>query len=233
MSLQKLDLQCEYRSDQTNTVTDFYIPCLSVSAEYWRAVGYFTSQGLALAAKGLASFIQNEGKMRLVASPVLTEDDVFAIKQGYTAREEIVEKAIIRELDGDFTEVVKHRLKCLAWLIAEKRLDIKIASPSELNLRNRGAIYHEKIGVFVDGERNAVAFTGSQNETLGGLVTNFESIDVYCAWDDPHQRVQRKIDNFQRLWNNLTPKLSVLDFSVCRETETLGIQAIFSTLSPP
>ena len=122
MSLQKLDLQCEYRSDQTNTVTDFYVPCLNVSAEYWRAVGYFTSQGLALAAKGLTPFIQNEGRMRLIASPVLTEDDVLAIQQGYTARDEVIETAIVRELEGDFAEIVKHRLTCLAWLIAENRL---------------------------------------------------------------------------------------------------------------
>lgn len=229
MSLQKLDLQCEYRSDQTNTVTDFYIPCLSASSEYWRAVGYFTSQGLALAAKGLAAFIQNEGKMRLVASPVLTEDDVLAIQQGYTARDEVVEKAIIRELDGDFTEIIKHHLKCLAWLIAEKRLDIKIACPSELNLRNRGAIYHEKIGIFMDREGYTVAFTGSQNETVGGLVTNFESIDVYWAWDDPHQRVQRKTDNFQRLWNNVTHKLRVIDFPVAAKQKILA----FKPSSPP
>ena len=229
MSLRNLDLQCEYRSDQTNTVTDFYVPCLSVSREYWRAVGYFTSQGLALAARGLSSFLQNEGKMRLVASPILTEDDILAIQRGYTAREAVVEKAIIRELDGDFTEIVEHRLKCLAWLIAEKRLDIKIASPSELSPNNRGAIYHEKIGIFIDGDRNTVAFTGSQNETVGGLLTNFESIDVYWAWADPHQRVQRKIDNFKRLWNNLTPKLSVLDFPVAAQQRLLE----YKPTSPP
>ena len=221
MSLQELDLQCEYRSDQTNTVTDFYVPCLSVSKEYWRAVGYFTSQGLALAARGLSSFLQNEGKMRLVASPLLTEDDILAIQQGYTEREAVVEKAIIRQLDEDFTEIVEHRLKCLAWLIAEKRLDIKIAIPSELSPNNRGGIYHEKIGIFIDGDGNTVAFTGSQNETVGGLVNNFESFDVYWAWADPHQRVQRKVDNFKRLWNNLTPKLSVLDFPVAAQQKLL------------
>ena len=229
MSLQKLNLQCEYRSDQTNTVTDFYLPCLSVSREYWRAVGYFTSHGLVLAAKGLSSFIQNEGKMRLVASPMLTEEDILAIQEGYSAREDVVEKAIIRELDGDFTEIVSHRLKCLAWLIAENRLDIKIASPSEFNLNNPSAIYHEKIGIFIDSNENTVAFTGSQNETVGGLLTNFESIDVYWSWFDPHQRVQRKIDNFKRLWNNLTPKLNVLDFPVAAKQRLLE----YKPTSPP
>ena len=229
MSLQKLNLQCEYRSDQTNTVTDFYLPCLNVSREYWRAVGYFTSQGLALAAKGLSSFIQNEGKMRLVASPMLTEEDISAIQEGYNAREDVVEKAIIRELDGDFTEVVNHRLKCLAWLIAENRLDIKIASPYEVSFNNLGAIYHEKIGIFIDSNGNTVAFTGSQNETVGGLLTNFESIDVYWSWSDPHQRAQRKIDNFERLWKNLTPKLSVLDFPVAAKQRLLE----YKPNSPP
>ena len=81
----------------------------------------------------------------------------------------------------------------------------------------------------MDSEGNTVAFTGSQNETYGGLVNNFESIDVYCAWDDPHQRVLRKIDNFQRLWNNLTPKLSVLDFPVAAKQKLLA----YKSTSPP
>ena len=37
----------------------------------------------------------------------------------------------------------------------------------------------------------------------------------------PHQRIQRKIDNFKRLWNNLTPKLSVLDFPVAAKQKLL------------
>ena len=228
MSLQKLNLQCEYRSDQTNTVTDFYVPCLNVSKEYWRAVGYFTSQSLALAARGLSSFLQNDGTMRLVASPRLSEEDISAIQDGYNARENIVEEAIIRELSGDFAEIVNHRLKCLAWLIAENRLDIKIAYPSGSSVDTLGGIYHEKIGVFID-DTNAVAFTGSQNETVGGLLTNFESIDVYWSWSDPDQRVRRKIDNFNRLWDNLTPKLNVLDFPVAAKQKLLD----YKPTSPP
>ena len=122
--------------------------------------------------------------MRLVASPMLTEEDILAIQEGYSAREDVVEKAIIRELDGDFPEIVNHRLKCLAWLIAENRLNIKIAYPSGSGVDTLGGIYHEKIGVFIDNDANAVAFTGSSNETLGGLLANFESIDVYWSWSE-------------------------------------------------
>ncbi|MBI1925906.1 DEAD/DEAH box helicase family protein [Candidatus Poribacteria bacterium] len=225
MPLRDLNLQCEYRSDQTNTVTDFYIPCLGEAIGYWRAVGYFTSQGLALAAKGIATFIQHGGYMRLVASPCLTEEDIFAIQQGYSDREAVVEQAIVRQLTGDFPDIVQYRLECLAWLIAQGRLEVKIACPLELS----HAIYHEKIGIFMDSDENAVAFTGSQNETVGGLLTNFESIDVYWSWDDPHQRVQRKKDHFNRLWSNLTPKLKVLDFPLAAKQKLLQYQPT----SPP
>ena len=44
-------------------------------------------------------------------------------------------------------------------MIGEGRLDIKLAVPSMELLGQGQAIYHEKIGVFLDREENAVAFT--------------------------------------------------------------------------
>jgi hypothetical protein len=216
MSLRDLALQCEYRSDQTNTISDFYVPCFKESTAYWRAVGYFTSQGLLLAAKGLAEFLKHGGRMHLVASPWLDEEDVEALVKGYEAREEIVQRAMLRPFDElaavDISGLLRHRLECLAWLVAEERLEIKLALPLTKLLAGERGIYHEKVGLFFDQQGNTVAFTGSPNETLGGLVSNFESIDVFWSWDDPHQRVQRKVENFRRLWENQTPKLVVLNF---------------------
>ena len=83
------------------------------------------------------------------------------------------------------------------------------------------AIYHEKIGVFLDREENAVAFTGSPNETVGGLASNFESLEVFVSWDDPHDRVARKKADFVRLWNNLTPQLTVLEFPEAAKRQLL------------
>jgi len=229
MSLRDLQLLYEYRSDSTNIVDSFYVPCLSESKEYWRAVGFFTSKGLALGAKGLATFINREGHMCLVASPWLEPEDIEAFTKGYEAKEDILERALLRQLGeellNDASLLTRHRLECLAWLIADQRLEIKLALPSLSLLGNGHGIYHEKIGVFIDAEGNSVAFTGSPNETVGGLVSNFESIDVFKSWEDTHGRVERKRSNFERLWNGLTSGLTVVEFPVAVKRRILRFRS--------
>lgn len=211
-NLSRLELLPEYRSDQDDPVNDFYIPCFLESRLYRRAVGYFTSQALALAGKGVATFLDRDGAVRLVASPILTPEDIEAIQQGYAARDEVVGRALLRPLLPLEEAVQKDRLSALAWLVAEGRVEIRVAIRCDAHGRVNGGIYHEKIGIFSDEFGNAVAFTGSSNETVGGLVSNFESFDVFCSWDDPTGRVRRKAANFDRLWSNGTPGLLVLDF---------------------
>ena len=208
MSLKSLTLQSEYRSDRADLVKDFYTPCLSNATRYCRAVAYFTSNSLALNAKGLSTFIQHEGQMSLVTGPKLMSDDIEAIQRGYDAKKQNIDSS----LDCDFEKVSHNRLMLLTWLITHGHLDIKIACPSDSSTTYPHAIYHEKTGVFLDGNNNSVAFSGSSNETVGGLLNNFESIDVHWSWDDIQERVQQKIDNFQRLWNNKTDGLKVVDF---------------------
>ena len=236
LSLKELQIDSEYRSDSVSTVDSFYIPCLSQSITYCRAVGYFTSQSLSIAAKGLSTFIEKEGRMRLIASPLLEKDDIEAIQKGYDARDDVIERAILRQFEkemGDYSNIVRRRLDCLAWLIAEERLDIKIACLFEGSDIIDIGIYHEKIGIFSDEDGNAVAFTGSPNETAGGLVSNFESLDVFVSWDDPHDRVNRKITNFERLWSNLTDKLIVIDFPEAAKKELLRFRSLKRPIKDP
>jgi superfamily II DNA or RNA helicase len=174
-------------------------------------VGYFTSRGLSAAAQGLAALIKADGRMLLVASPLFDGEDLVAINRGYAAREDIVERALLRGLETD-AEGSEERLGLLAWLIAEGRLDIRIAIPVDEDRKPRHGIYHEKLGLFSDCSENLVAFTGSPNETFGGLVDNFETIDVFWSWDDPQGRTLRKAENFDRLWNNKTRRLEVVSF---------------------
>lgn len=210
--LSDLELGVSYRSDSGNIIDEFYVPCLERAVLYERAVGYFTSSGLSAAAKGLTAFIEGPGKMKLVASPHLDEEDCVAIAKGYEARHNVVARALLRAFEGNFDDVVKDRVACLAWLVANDRLEIKVALPRAGDTGYRRGLYHEKIGLFTDDQGNKVAFSGSPNETEGGLVDNFESIDVFWSWDDPQRRIAVKETNFQRLWMDVTPKLEIIPF---------------------
>lgn len=210
MSLKELQIREEYRSDRDHLIQDFYIPCLEQSSGYSRAVGFFSSSSMATVAQGLTAFVRSQGRMRLVTSPKLSNDDVEAIARGLQGRDQVIERALLRELEHDLEQVLKDRLACLAWLLSQGVLDIKLAIPK--NARQWG-IYHEKLGVFEDGDRNYIAFTGSANESSSALIDNFECLDVFTSWDERVQeRAQKKRENFQRLWDDETPNVEILSF---------------------
>ncbi|MEO3781755.1 DEAD/DEAH box helicase family protein [Actinocorallia sp. B10E7] len=204
-----------YRSDREDVVANFYLPVFDVATRYDRAVGYFTSTSLALLARGLENFTERGGTMRLVASPHLTEEDITDIERGYDLRA-VVERATLREFDSDQPDSILDGLGLLGRLIAEGTLDIKLAFVEQ---HGKIGIYHEKIGIFYDAASDIIAFTGSSNETYGGLIANFESVEVYCGWvQGDGARAVRLKDDFQALWDNQTPHLRIEHFpSVARE----------------
>jgi DNA phosphorothioation system restriction enzyme len=75
------------------------------------------------------------------------------------------------------------------------------------------SIYHEKLGIFRDLNGNFVSFTGSANESSSALIDNFECIDVFWSWEPgSSRRAWRKAENFEKLWNNHTDNLEVIEF---------------------
>jgi superfamily II DNA or RNA helicase len=213
--LRSLLLKTRYRSDRDDVVRDFYIPALSVSVSYSRAVGYFTSTSLALFSRGLETFVTSGGTMRLIASPHLDLDDVADIERGYDIRE-VIERATLRALEADDRESILRGLGSLGRLVAMNQLDIKLAFVSQ---GGRIGMYHEKIGVFRDRNGDLISFTGSANETLGGLVANFESIDVFEGWQQRDGERALEIEqDFDELWNDKTLNLRVEPFpEIARE----------------
>jgi DNA phosphorothioation system restriction enzyme len=231
--LAELDLLPAYRSGRNSLISEFYVPCLSVCTRYDRAVGFFTSTSLSVAAKGLSRLIGNGGTMRLIASPSLSEEDAAAIKEGYRKREQIFERALLRELDEHrvIDNITKKRLGFLAWLIQEERIDIKIAVVED----EQGiGVYHEKIGVFHDSEGESVTFTGSANESSSGLVSNFESIHVFRSWlPEDFSRAKLISQDFDDLWDNVTPGLKLYPFPEAVKKQLLRLRPVqVPTLEP-
>jgi len=147
--------------------------------------------------------------MRLIASPHLDADDIVDIDRGYDLRE-VLERATLREIHREDDDQLLRGLGLVGRLIADGRLDIKLAF---VERQGRIGIYHEKVGVFRDDFGDLVAFTGSANETLGGLLANFESVEVYRGWvPGDGERALRLESDFEDLWNNRTENLSVEPF---------------------
>lgn len=180
---------------------------------YRRAAGYFTSAGLALAARGVASLAARGGKMRLVVSPYLEPADAEALQAAASHPAEVLRAIATRSLADIEDALIRDRLNALAWLAAAGLLEIKLALRVDATGKISRGLFHEKTGVFTDANGNHAAFSGSSNETAGGLVENFESIKVFCSWRDSEGRVQEEIDNFEALWNDTTPGLRVIEFS--------------------
>jgi superfamily II DNA or RNA helicase len=212
--LRALPLKVCYRTPD-DILNSFYIPCLENSLVYKRATGYFTSAALAEAARGLVQFSKNDGMMYLVAGPRLTESDIKAIREGYDARK-LIEEALIRGLRVPIEEPDILRVRNLSWMIANGRLEIKIAHPT--TIVGEG-IYHEKMGIFLDSftqqESNVVCFSGSMNETGQGLLSNYESLDVSISWE-PGEREQNRIKDhihhFAQMWEGTAEGLHVMEF---------------------
>ena len=212
-NLSLLDLRLSYRTGRDDLVRDFFVPCLESSSLYRRAAGYFTSAGLSLAARGIASLASRGGKMRLVVSPQLDPDDVIALQAADKNPIAALRAIAARSLADIEDALIKDRLNALAWLAASGLLEIKLALRYDSGGRAARGIFHEKAGIFSDDDAHHVSFSGSSNETAGGLLENFESVKVFCSWKDGEGRVQEEIDNFEALWNDATPGLRVMDFT--------------------
>jgi hypothetical protein len=88
VGLATIPLKKAYHKPEDDIAREFYLPCLANSVRYDRAVGFFSSTVYIIAWKSLKAFVANSGKMRLICSPVLADDDHEAIRTGYSARSE-------------------------------------------------------------------------------------------------------------------------------------------------
>lgn len=211
MSLKQYKIKCEYRSLIDNVVQDFYIPLLKEAVAYKRAVGYFSSSSLVEISKGIAEMAAKGGKIQIVASPYLSNEDIEAIKKGYEDRQKIIENALMVQLKEPVDYYSLERLNLLTCLIADGILEIQVAF---IDGKNEIGMYHEKMGLIEDAEGNKVAFSGSNNESVMGMLVNYEAMDVFRSWGDPGEleRVRLKENAFYSIWNNTEPNIKVLRF---------------------
>lgn len=137
-----------YTKTRNNLYKDFYEPCMKNAIRYDRITGYFGSSVFIVICEALKDFINNNGRIRIICSPNLTEEDMIAIIEGYSTKE--VEERLISSINKILDELIIKYPKStllLSKLIASGFLEIRFAvfgdNPEALRLM------HDKAGLFL------------------------------------------------------------------------------------
>lgn len=166
----------------------FYDDGLKNSTEFDLKLGYFSSAAISVLAEGFATFISRGGYMRLIINHIVSKKDKEAITNGVLGNViDCSDLSNFQYLKTTFNEYQEQFFRCLAYMISQKRIDIRIIKP-----RGQKGIAHTKSGQFRDGD-SITAFTGSANFTISGLFNNIEEIKIDRS-DSVDRMVQKRIE---------------------------------------
>ena len=169
----------DYKTGSENEPLQFYLDGLANSNEFNLLLGYFSSAAINLLSVGFATFISKGGKMRMVINHLLSAQDKEAIeKANQKSINKIFDLTDVVSLERALDEYDTHFFECLAYLIAEKRIEIKVIKP-----KNGKGIAHYKSGVFSDGQ-DYIGYKASCNFTLYGLSENLEELEAFLSWEN-------------------------------------------------
>lgn len=176
---------------------EFFNNALKNSYLFDLELGYFNSAAINVLSFSFATFIRNGGVMRMAINHIVSEKDKRAIEAGEEGKvDPPFDIRNIEEIRKGLDEYGEHFFRCLAFLIQEHRIQIRIIKPKGTN-----GLAHTKRGQFSDGD-TIVAFTGSANFTLGGFINNREEITLSFS-TSPDPIIQKRIVNRKEEFNNL------------------------------
>ena len=186
-----------YTPQGLHTPVEFFDDALKNSYLFDIELGYFNSAAISVLASSFATFIRNGGIMRMAINHIVSQKDKEAIAKGEEGNVILpYDLTDFAQLRKSLDEYGEHFFRCLAYLIQEHRIQIKIIKPKGTN-----GISHTKRGQFSDGD-TIVSFNGSANFTLGGLFNNREEITLAFN-DSPDPLIRKRIANLKEEFNNL------------------------------
>ena len=197
MSYKDLDIKRCYESssEKDQLLNDFYIPFLNETVEYKRIAGYFSSSSLFVAFKGIEGLIKNNGKMKLLISPELSEKDYEIIKSYNNLSSDL------NFFDEINNEAIPNddNYKILSWMLKNNKLEIKIV----VNKKSNSSIFHQKIGIGFDKDGNQLSFSGSINESANAWLNNIEEFKTFKSWEyGQMEYMLSDLKKFNAYWND-------------------------------
>ena len=212
LGLRELDLKEEYRSDRDDIVSEFFFPCLSNCIEYDRCVDFLSIHTLATISMAFDNFAEGKAKLRMVTGHRFRASELTLLTKLFSEKEaKIFNSRLIKD----------SKINKIKSIIDNGQVELKIAIPNSEQISDS---FSERIGIFRDEHDQAVAFTGTSRGTVPTQTRDFESVDVFTSWNDK-SRVERKMKDFEDLWQNKTKYVEVYDFMYAEKNNLLKFSA--------
>lgn len=204
MGLRDIALKEEYRSDRDDIVAEFFFPCLSHCIEYDRCVDFLSIQTLVTIAMAFENFSSGGAKLRMITGHRFKSSEL-----------EVLTKLFSDKYTKGFEGVLikDSKIQKLQDIVNKGQIELKVAIPNSEQITDS---FSERIGLFLDEQDQIVAFTGTSKESFSTQTRDFESVDVFTSWNDK-SRVERKMKDFEELWENKTRYVDVYDFLYAAE----------------
>lgn len=191
-------LHRRYKSRTEWEPIGFFSEALCNATQFDIKLGFFSSSAINVLADGFAAFLYNGGKMRMVINDILSMEDKQAIMAGESdVTIPYFDLQNLQVIKDTLSERDRHFFECLAWLIRNERLELKIVVT-----KDGEGIAHSKCGMFTDG-LNRIAFDGSCNFSRTALISNIENITIFCDWDGKSDvfRIDDINEDFERTFS--------------------------------
>jgi len=208
LSLREIELKEEYRSDRDDIVSEFFFPCLSNCIEYDRCVDLLSVQSLATISIAFDNFAVGKAKLRMITGHRFRTADLNLFTKLFSEK-------FTKSFEGKLIKDTK--IQKLQDIVNNGQIELKIAIPNSEQVANS---FSERIGIFRDEHDQVVAFTGTSSESFSSQTRDFESVDVFTSWNDK-SRVERKVKDFEELWENKTKHVEVCDFMYAEKNNLL------------
>jgi hypothetical protein len=208
MGLREINLKEEYRSDVDDIIAEFFFPCLSNCIQYDRCVNYLSIQTLATISMAFDNFYSGKAKLRMITGHRFKIEDLNLLTKLFSEK-------FTKSFDGKF--IKNSKIQKLQDIVNNGQIELKIAIPNSEHVTDA---FSERIGIFKDDQDGQVAFTGTSKESFSSQTRDFESVDVFTSWNDK-TRVERKMEDFENLWQNKTKYVDVWDFMYAEKNNLL------------
>ena len=196
----------KYYSPKEDIVNLVLVPGVGSCKKFDCMSGYFSTSFLRELAHGLSQYLVNSDEpLRMLVSNEISVEDQQTLQDGVNSNE--IAYAIVKSAfeDKNYLEdaLVKHTKECLAYLVSQDRLQIKVV------IKKNGMFHIKSYHFFYDDD--IAVFSGSANATGYGMSVNDEQLSLHQSWvsERESESCSGDIEYFNECWNGRSDSITV------------------------